>query len=483
YVSISQTSEKGYLASPSLSRRSMSPSPRRLEMQKKKQNSLDSNSLTKTTAPGGNNAQATGSHHQHTVHFECDRNVSTTANDIKTESSANPDDKSNKYENISDNGSEISDEGYRSLGVIQSNNGATLTQQKRVSLYSQASNEDADLCAHLEQNSSDIQVTPTDDSNSKINDDDSTTISDEVTARSDDIEKIGELTDAVDSVPQSDNQFAKSGVFITDDNITIDIASSTGLRKTGFSENLYEGVNPKSTATKIPASPTPTRRKSIDGGSMQPQDKTSSLNRKIPTYRSVRKATPTNDKDNKDNTWSGRTTKQRPALTADTFDTKVNNSNPALSRNSPARTSQYDKNGRRTKPSNSVNTSPSKCIQSSALAQQLMEAAASAQNDSQMIEKVKKLLSKYSVGPQPSTNGSTNETNEYDDFTTAWVNNNGLVDRNMSSSPKMLSKRSSSVSTASEGANCKDIPSVISPRRDKGMSKIPAPVRSNTGLY
>lgn len=47
-------------------------------------------------------------------------------------------DGANKYENVSDNGSEISDEGYRSLGLIQSNNA------KRISVLSQASNEDAD---------------------------------------------------------------------------------------------------------------------------------------------------------------------------------------------------------------------------------------------------------------------------------------------------------------------------------------------------
>lgn len=50
----------------------------------------------------------------------------------------NNNDGANKYENVSDNGSEISDEGYRSLGLIQSNN------PKRISLHSQASNEDAD---------------------------------------------------------------------------------------------------------------------------------------------------------------------------------------------------------------------------------------------------------------------------------------------------------------------------------------------------
>lgn len=55
----------------------------------------------------------------------------------------NNSDGANKYENISDNGSEISDEGYRSLGLIQSNNA------KRISLHSQVSNEDADTNGEL----------------------------------------------------------------------------------------------------------------------------------------------------------------------------------------------------------------------------------------------------------------------------------------------------------------------------------------------
>lgn len=55
---------------------------------------------------------------------------------ITTASAVN--DGANKYENISDNGSEISDEGYRSLGLIHSNNA------KRISLHSQVSTEDAD---------------------------------------------------------------------------------------------------------------------------------------------------------------------------------------------------------------------------------------------------------------------------------------------------------------------------------------------------
>lgn len=468
--------EKGYLASPNLNRRSMSPSPRRLDM-KKKQNSLDSS--TKNNSNTNNGSNNGNQLHQATVHFECDQDGSIIT-DSKTESSG--EDKTNKYENISDNGSEISDEGYRSLGIIQSSGNAAQAQ-KRVSLYSQASNEDAEISAHLEQITPDSQATPTDDSSSKVNDEDLTTISDEVAAKSDDTDKVPELQDTVDSADTPESHFEKSGVFITDDEITIDIASSTGLRKTGFSENLYDPTNPATsktqTASKIPKSPLPSRRKSAEGSTTTLSDKASSLNRKIPTYRSVRKVNSSSEQ--KDNTWSGRPTKQRTPLGPDMFDAKVSSSQSTLSRNSPSRNSQYDKNGRKIKPvSSSVNTSPIKTGQASVLAQQLIEAAAGAQNDTQIIEKVKQLLSKYSSSQQQSV---TPGENEFDDFTTAWVNNNGIVDRNMSNSPKIHSKRSSTVSTTSEGANCKEIPSVLSPRRDKGMSKIPAPVRSNTGLY
>lgn len=49
-------------------------------------------------------------------------------------------DGSGKSDNISDNGSEISDEGYRSLGLIQNNNGTC----KRASLLSEVSNDEAE---------------------------------------------------------------------------------------------------------------------------------------------------------------------------------------------------------------------------------------------------------------------------------------------------------------------------------------------------
>ena len=91
----------------------MSPNPRQLDVRKRQQ-SID------TTKSSG-------------VHFD---STTFTVNDVPTELGS---ESVNKYENVSDNGSEISDEGYRSLGIIQSNH-----VEKRISLYSQASNEDAD---------------------------------------------------------------------------------------------------------------------------------------------------------------------------------------------------------------------------------------------------------------------------------------------------------------------------------------------------
>ena len=123
--------------SPSLARRSMSPSPRRLIDMRKKQSSLESygGSVSKflpITAEINNGYE--GNYDQSVVNGSHHGGVGSMVQN-STETSAN---NSNKFENISDNGSEISDEGYRSLGVIQSN------AQKRESLHSQASIDDAE---------------------------------------------------------------------------------------------------------------------------------------------------------------------------------------------------------------------------------------------------------------------------------------------------------------------------------------------------
>lgn len=92
----------------------MSPSPRRLGEFKKKHLSFETNG---TSCSDGDVKTMDGV-------------VPAASNNITTDG---------KFENISDNGSEISDEGYRSLGLIQQ---ATNTQSKRTSLHSQNSVED-----------------------------------------------------------------------------------------------------------------------------------------------------------------------------------------------------------------------------------------------------------------------------------------------------------------------------------------------------
>lgn len=306
----------------------------------------------------------------------------------------------------------------------------------------------------------------------------------------------------VDSIKEIETKFAKSGIVINDDDISVDIASTTGLRKTGFSEVLYED-NPviaakKAVHSRIPKSPMLTRRKStLDSSSTAVNNEEESI-RRIPAYRSVRK--PQQQKDRtplKENTWNGRSSvsptnqaKKRPTITSETF--KSPSRTASLTRNTPARSSQQlDGRTRQrssTRASSSVNTSPNKTNNNnlqSPLAQQLLEAAGKARNDAQILGKIKQILNDYAT--KNKING------EFDDFTTTWVNNNGNLDNTNDeadnvSPVKSLSKRSSSISTSSDSnpttSSREAAAAVISPRRsDKGLSRIPAPVRSNTGLY
>lgn len=103
----------------------MSPSPRRLgDLKTKKQTSFDANvnggAATSTVVQSNGTTETDSTKPNETA---------STANGAATADG--------KFENISDNGSEISDEGYRSLGLIQQAN-----QSKRASLHSQTSIED-----------------------------------------------------------------------------------------------------------------------------------------------------------------------------------------------------------------------------------------------------------------------------------------------------------------------------------------------------
>lgn len=536
----------------------MSPSPRRLIDMRKKQSSLDSYSSGPKSLPGYSCSmeEANGG-----------SGVGSAAGGVSSGSAgsgvASEQGGANKFENISDNGSEISDEGYRSLGVIQS--GA----QKRESLHSQASIEDAEsngeflnfalifdvltqcpchFLARLDQTSSDSQISPSDEPAEKA----TTDILEEEDLNGQDREEDQEdysVCDGPQSLPailsgahKLSDKFEQSGVFITDDEITVDIA------KTEDQSVANTMGNPTPNLSKIPRSPlAQRRRRSIDnstcggaGGSLQDLSSRSGLpapafSRKQPVYRSVRTrnstgatATPVAPPRSRQatqlpmvrdvtNTWSGRTTgapKRRPPCTADTFVAPTNGTGPAGSfeRNGKGRSSQilYDSNGRRVRSgapgcTSSLTTSPVKNHASSPLAQQLLEAASSAKNDAQILEKMKSLLSRYAAGNQTKAgvgatataankiNSNGKKTPVYEDFTTAWVHSNGNLERSESCSPpaKARSKRSSAASScesnnsnagAGSGAAAGSA-SVVSPRRERGMSKIPAPVRHHTELY
>lgn len=366
----------------------------------------------------------------------------------------------------------------------------------------------------------------------------------------------------------ANNKFEQSGVFITDDEITVDIANNTGLRKTGYSNKIFglddnddvidaaattaakvttaTAKKPQQKATKmstpqtmtgtnnkskIPFSPmaTPQRRRSIDNstcntGSLQDLHSRTGLpvfSRTKPVYRSVRKpptsigvssesrkskspAPSVSSQVGRDvtNTWSGRSVMngghKRPTLTSDTFTPNTNGAAGAspFERNSKTRSSHilYDSNGRRIKGCTaSLTTSPTKNHANSPLAQQLLEAASSAKNDAQILEKMKTLLLQYSTtnnkvqtaNPNRTQQQQSNKKPDYEDFTTAWVHSNGNLERSSSCSPptKSLSKRSSAASSCGSTQSKGDASVVVSPRRDRGMSKIPAPVRQHTELY
>uniref|UniRef100_A0A182QD28 GAR domain-containing protein n=1 Tax=Anopheles farauti TaxID=69004 RepID=A0A182QD28_9DIPT len=501
-------------------RRSVSPSPRRIQESKRKPAVVSQQS----------NASSVG------VHFECDKEAATVV-PVTTATAVPSDDEKNRYESVSDNGSEISDEGYRSLGLVPGGGqGATTTGGQRKGFgTSQHSSEDADTNAHLDTTASDLQTSPTEDeSSAKTNDEELTPITDELTAVNGNAEHDS-LIDCPDGGAGS-GTFESYGVYVNDDEITVDIANATGLRKTGFSDRILDrtggsasaaatGAGGGTAGSRIPRSPVGPRRKESaeSNGTTTSGTVTDELTvvgsgpaslRKPSIAKSVaRKPTalagtthptePTSAKDT--NTWSGRSNKKRPSLTPQTFSGgagKGTTTSPApFTRNSPVRASlaaERTMTGRNRTPKatagsacTSTNTSPSKSSTDAValLLQQIKDTLDSGTNDTQIVERVRRLVSQTSVPDEL-----------VDDFTTAWVHSNGNLDRSKvlltgaggstvtgSSSPsKTLSKRASTLSNASDStqSNCRDLASVVSPRRlDKGLSKIPAPVRSNTGLY
>lgn len=323
------------------------------------------------------------------------------------------------------------------------------------------------------------------------------------------------IEEKVTSAMAEDNsEFARAGVHVDEDRISVDIATATGLRRTEFS-NVFDD---KKKQSRIPRSPLPvarSRRNSTENLTITETRSESPATclaaRRSPQYSSTRRSIPkpvassNSTMANGKNTWNGRDAnptlggsaaangrKQRPTLSRDTFQSP----NSSFSRNSPVRSSyqgspaQYDSNGRRiqgrSKPASSAQTSPSKqpttgLGAASPLAQQLLDAAVNAKNEAQILEKMKALLREYSdKGSGPANNTINNNNNdgglrtepvvdEFEDFTAAWVNSNGLDRSSNTSTPSSsatLQKKGSTYSLNDSGA----------PRR---VSKIPS-LRQNS---
>lgn len=313
-------------------------------------------------------------------------------------------------------------------------------------------------------------------------------------------------------LPEADGNFAKAGIHMSEDRICVDIASATGLRRTDFSSALDEQ---KQRQSRIPRSPFPSsqsRRNSTENLTITETRAESPATclaaRRTPQYSSVRKsiqkpmASATGSSSGSGsiacgkNTWNGRDSnptlaggsarKQRPTLTRDTFQSP----NGSFARNSPVRSSyqgapaQYDSNGRRIqgrpRQASSVQTSPSKQSLNNAtspLAQQLLDAAVNAKDEAQILAKMKELLREYSAkeGRDASQRQSPSlqaegTANEFEDFTAAWVNSNGLERGSNTSTPTMMMQKGSTYSLNESGGT---------PRR---VSKIPS-LRQNTELY
>lgn len=302
-------------------------------------------------------------------------------------------------------------------------------------------------------------------------------MSDEIISNTINAIKTVNYSSTCDAEQVTDNKFVNPSIHITENEITVNNDNTADSTKTRLPVVLCNNTvfaSKSAIVSKIPVSPELSRRKSTENVSTLTVGKLTTFNRKIPTYRSMRKKHQyAEDNDN----WNNKTLKQRPIVVVDTVETTLNNTEK-IYQNSPSRSSFCDKNGSKAKPPDSLTeNSSTKESQCSTLAQQLIETAASAQSDTQIIFKVKELLSKYSdESPGPSTADVCN--NECNDFTAEWIENNGTINHACNNE----TKRCSTTFTPEE-ISCKDVPSVTSPRRGKVMSKIPAPVRSNTGLY
>jgi hypothetical protein len=251
---------------------------------------------------------------------------------------------------------------------------------------------------------------------------------------------------------------------------------------------LYEEsptiASKKTLHSRIPKSPMLTRRRSMDNcSSLDNEDRTDV--QKSPVYRSIRlrKSRQLQERSPlKDNTWNGRSSnssanviKHRPTLTAETFKPPLRTA--SLTRNTPARVLQHI-DGRahtRSVPKSSISgqTSPKKGNNhnlQSQLALELMDAAGNGRNDTQILGKIKQILSEYS--PQNKMADELEDSQKLN-----------CIDDSENSAFSVECKLTSTKSDSNTKQSSRDLSSDVSTRRRTNFTKIPAPVRSKTGLF
>ncbi|XP_072934104.1 GAS2-like protein pickled eggs [Epargyreus clarus] len=336
-------------------------------------------------------------------------------------------------ESASDNGSEVSDEGYRSLGVVAgSTQGSPSTKTtNRYSLHSQNSIEDADYSERLDQDDG-CHI----DKNDKVDDYVSLNTGLRKTDFSDTFYGGRKI-----STEEKSNRASPECVVVTESNDS----PSRSLRPTRESSESPTKTIRSRQASRIPHSPVRNRTPSR-GNTPSPKH--------TPNLQTSPKLAPKLPPTAR-NTWGGRTApnqakaKSRPTIGADTFEnpnkspkTKPKNAqSDAFKRNSPLRASS------------ATLRSPSHQKPLSPLLEQILRSAETAKDDATVLEKMKEIIRTYSKG-EDSLSRTSSKDSDYADFTSAWVMSDGKLER--STSTRQLAQ----------------------PRKDPrvGASRIPAPV-------
>nr|XP_033332757.1 GAS2-like protein pickled eggs isoform X2 [Megalopta genalis] len=289
----------------------------------------------------------------------------------------------------SDNCSEVSDEGYRSLGAVQppASNGATQGSPTVADCQKQPAKLEPEDRSCVETESIETGLRKT---------------------------RIGPASPLRASPSRS-------------------VASSSGDRTPRAGSIVRENSNVSRGSS---GSRTPRESNSSPEGSPLKRGAARNSLRKPPTG-SLSKASPVpkscQSPVSGSNTWNGRQVRQRPSIQSDTFlSPQVAGSCGAaasFSRKSPARQSlprqnssngvQYDRNGRRVKPSStgSLQSSPTKVA--NPLLEQILQKVGHLQDEREVVQKLQDLLRDY------QSHGGDGVANL--EFTRAWIDGNGTV--------------------------------------------------------